>query len=256
MAQQVIVQTPESGQTGSVASRAQAGTAVPLPAPTPASIVSLAWAISGKYSKNAEEQEKAQEAESYFQDIRNQLSNSYFAYMDEISSILLGNSRTFALICRHRDYLFDRIEVLKKNKITEYQQLESFTGSLQGIFPRLSGIAIGGTTIPLLISKAFPSISSSTSTLLIVAFGGVGYIISELISSYIGGTKLNQSISYYEDQKDSVYQEFLNKSKSALLQLLDNVIRSYQLYVNSTYNLSANERKNTVDDIMKPAVPS
>lgn len=209
--------------------------------------------MSGKYSKNAEERETAQEAESYLLDLTTRIRQVNSAYANDISSFLLGNSRTFSLIVRHRDYIFDRIEVLKKNEVEMYQKLQSFTLSLQSTLPRLAGIAIGGSlTIPVLISQVFP-VSQQTSTLLVAAFGGIGYLIAEIATSRLGGRKLNQTITKYEDQKDKEYEQFLARSRLALELLLNNLIESYQLHVNKRYNLGQEEKEKILDEIMRAA---
>ena len=162
---------------------------------------------------------------------------------------------TFSLIVRHRDYLFDRIEVLKSNEVKINQQLQSFSLSLQGTFPRLAGIAIGGTTLPLLISQVFPFLSSATSTLLLVLSGGIGYIAAELISGYIGGKGLNDAITKFENEKDTVYLEFMANSRSALRLLFNNVISSYaNNAIDATYARTPQQRDEIVDNIMKAAM--
>ncbi|SHO44750.1 hypothetical protein NSIN_20426 [Nitrosotalea sinensis] len=227
-------------------------------APDPESIISLAWSISGKYADSVEEQETAQRAESHFIEIKQKLmDNNQLAYANDIATSLLASSRTLALIVRHRNNNFDMIETLKTNEIDMYKKLQSFTGSLQSILPRLSGVAIGGSTIPALLKDVY-SVSPSVSYLLIATFGGVGYILSEIISARIGGIKLNETVEKYGLKKDTEFHEYIYRSRLELRSLLDDLILSYRRNIDPDYDVSEDERNKIIKNIfdsVKQSVP-
>lgn len=222
----------------------------------PESVVNLVWSIAGEYSKATEEQNDAQLAEAYLDNTVKEIQPAYPVYADEVTSFAYGAKRTFSLIVRHRNYEFDEIEGLKQNKIQSYQQLQTFSGSLQGVFPRLAGIAVGGTSLPLLISQVFPTISQSAITLMLVLFGGVGYVVAELASQSIGANKLNQTTEYFEKEKDTQYDEFIAKSKLALQMLLANLVTSYHDNVDSSYTMPPKQQEELVGQLVLPTVPT
>lgn len=129
--------------------------------PDPANILRLAWAISGKYTDKTEEQMTAQSAELSAKSIRELLiskNNPLFTeYAYSIESSLLSCSRTFAIIVRHRDNLFENIEDRRTNELNMYKSLQSFTVNLQSLFPRIAGISIAGSTSLWFLIKQLPS---------------------------------------------------------------------------------------------------
>ena len=135
--------------------------------------------------------------------------------------------------------------------------MQSFTGSLQSILPRLSGVAIGGSTIPALLKDVY-SVSPSVSYLLIATFGGVGYILSEIISARIGGIKLNETVEKYGLKKDTEFHEYIYRSRLELRSLLDDLILSYRRNIDPDYDVSEDERNKIIKNIfdsVKQSVP-
>lgn len=125
----------------------------------------------------------------------------------------------------------------------------SFTANLQSIFPRLAGIAIGGATLPALVSQTYSffyphntPIPTVVTTMLVTAFGAVRYIIAEIGSSRTANKKMIQTKKRYEGEKEIIYQDFLSRSKRALEFLLEDLALSYRTNIDSNYRISQEER--------------
>lgn len=234
--------------------------------PDPASILRLAWSQSGKYTSQVEEQETAQNAELSFKAIKELLLNSndpiLTQYAYSIESSILAASRTFAMIIRHRDYLFETIDERKTNELDMYKSLQSFSAKLQSVFPRLAGMAIAGTTLPLAVNQAIvllfpklPPISGEVMTLAITGFGALGYFVAEIGSSRVANKKMIETKEKYELQKEKIYQEFLQRSKLVLSYLLEDMISSYKRIIDSNYSLTEKEKTEIVDNCIASALP-
>ena len=197
---------------------------------------------------------------SSWNEIKDQLTSNKnlvanLQYANDLNASLLASSRIFALIVRHRDLLFDTIEERKTNELNMYRNLQSFTASLQSIFPRLSGIAIGGATLPVLISQAYsffypdnPPLPTALTTLLVAGFGAIGYIIAEIGSSRTANKKMIQTTKKYDDQKENVYKDFLAKSRRALEYLLDDLILTYKQNIDTNYQITDQQKKEIIND--------
>jgi hypothetical protein len=225
---------------------------------SPDTIVKLSWAISGKYTEGQEEKDTAQRAESLFNQIKQQLITngltSSIQYANEIESSLLSSSRIFAMIIRHRDLMFNSLEERRTNELDMYKSLQSFTVNLQSIFPRLSGIVIAGASLPALIEQTysffFPHnapIPENVITLLVAAFGAIGYLIAEIGSSRTANKKMIQTKERYDNQKNIIYQDFLSRARRALEFLFDDLILAYRANIDANYSISEVEKKSIID---------
>jgi hypothetical protein len=242
------------------------GQALLLFRPDPASILKIAWSISGKYASEPEEQVTAQSAELCFKTIKDLLLSKNDSlltqYAFSIESSLLACSRTFAIITRHRDYLFSTVEDRKTNEMDMYKSLQSFSAKLQSLTPRLAVTVIAGTSLPLAISETFAflnigsvPIPNNVMTLAVTAFGALGYLIAEIGSSRIANKKMIETKEKYESQKEGIYQEFLERSKLALTYLLDDILLNYRKIVDSNYIITEEEKKELIDNCIGSAMP-
>jgi hypothetical protein len=234
--------------------------------PDPANILRLAWAISGKYTDKTEEQITAQSAEMSAKSIKDLLISKNDPVLTEyaysIESSLLSCSRTFAIIVRHRDYLFGMIDERKANELDMYKSLQSFTANLQSLFPRIAGIAIAGSALPLVVNQTIgflfpklPSIPDNIMTLAVTAFGALGYIIAEIGSSRVANKKMIETKEKYEKQKEIIYNDFLQRSKLALTYLLNDIVISYRRIVDPAYNISEEEKRELIDNCIGSSLP-
>jgi hypothetical protein len=232
--------------------------------PEPANILRIAWSESGKYTTEVDEKETAQNAELSFNAVKDLLLRendpilTQYAY--SLESSLLSASRTFAMIIRHRDYRFGLVEERKTNELDMYKSLQSFSAKLQSIFPRLSGMAVAGTTLPLAINQTLltylgMNLPLETLTLAITGFGALGYFVAEIGSSRIANKKMMETKEKYDFQKEQIYQEFLQRSKLVLSYLLNDIVSSYKRIIDSSYSLTEKEKAEIVDNCIASALP-
>ena len=110
--------------------------------------VGITWALTGKWSENAESRSKASDEEDRLRDFVQRARNSgdvkELSYVEgAVSAINLG-LRNLAIIAELRKKNFQEVDRLRGAQLSVVEHFQKLTGSWQSLGPRLGAVGIGG----------------------------------------------------------------------------------------------------------------
>lgn len=222
---------------------------------SPRALLSIAWGLTGIHSTNPVERIRAERLQQWWENLRDQtlkkngVESRIGSYLINASASIAGNSRTVAVILTHRNYNFEKLERLKEAELKTFQQYGAFSANLQSISPRLATAAVGGFTIPTLLTNVF-GFSTEFSTLLIAAAAGGIYLVSEIGFKWYGSKSITETEKRYENRKADYFNEAMRSSEVAFIGLLDDLLDAYREAFGTDEPEGYGDRQKVVRDVM------
>ena len=222
---------------------------------SPRDAIDIAWARTDELSTNEDIRKNAERAKKRMDEIiaiaEKGSDEKEKRYIRSAYVAIESAYRNLITITNGRNNNYNEIRELRKQQSEDIQSLATFGLSLRSTLPKVAEMTIGGISVGTLFNelfvRMFPSLGPSAFLIFLALGAAIAYVISEtIINPEIVKMKQNAIIKL-DYELDLYYQQYVKRSKKALIALYDYVERLHATNFNEKYN----EKTNAIIEVDK-----
>lgn len=167
--------------------------------------------------------------------------------------------RSLITITNGRNNSYNEIRELSKQHSEDIESLATFSLSLRGALPKIAEMTIGGVSVGTLFNElfagTFPSLGSSAFLIFLALGAAIAYVISELIINPKIVKRKQNTLIQLDYELNLYYQQYLRRSKKALIALYEYVESLHATNFSKKYNGNT-DAKSEVDKLFAGIDPT
>lgn len=224
----------------------------------PFTAVRLAWALTGKFSKEPGSQDIAALAEKVLKDIQEQAQKTGGAEQQYVSgavSTIQASLRSLDTIYKSRELNFEENEKLRSVYLDAIKENLQFGKKAQDLLKSLPTMTIAAGAGVVTVAQLF-RLAGWQLWLVGLGLAGLGYLINQGIVSAM--RKRQQQLYLEQDyERDLYYEHYVTRVRTTLVSLYLDLDRIHLNAFNQTYPVSPPETVlNIVEEIVKGIRPA
>lgn len=225
---------------------------------SPRDAIDIAWARTDDLSTNVNIRGNAERVKKRMDDIIEIADKGTNVkekeYINSVFMAIESTYRSLATIANGRTNNYKEIDAVRDQQAKDMQSFASLIPTLQSTIPRIAEMTIGGIATGTLFGpyfiRWFPSLGDYAFHISVAIGAVLLYLVSELfINPWLAKRKL-RSIIQLDYDKDLYYQQYLIRTKNALISLYDQVEDLHEKNFNTKYSEEKNS-ETEVDDLLK-----
>jgi hypothetical protein len=230
----------------------------------PFTAVRLAWAVTGKFSSDADGKLSAQKAEEDLKRMQADAANDpqELSYVSQSAATIRAAIRNLEIIYKGRKLNFEENEKLRQGYLDNAQESIAFGKKAKDYLSALPSMAIAGPgvagTLGPTLASAF-GFSGSRQTLFLwglgVAMAGIGYWVHWIFMKR--GREKNQKLYLLQDYERNLYYEhYIVRVQATLSGLYRDIDNLHKCVFGDVYPVQGEDADNIVGRLLDGVKPS
>lgn len=230
----------------------------------PGLAVRLAWDLTGEWSETTAVQDRAKIANSRLAALADQALNGpdedEKKYVPQAVKYIYSCQRSLAAIYASRKLNFEEVRQMREAQRESIEAYSKLTANWQSAWPRVVSVGIGGSagalTLVDLAKGYFPSINPAVLQAYMFIIGaGVLYLVNEfIVLPWVRRSLMMERVRGDYD-RNLYYAQFIERTRSALVSLYEDVDRVHQKVFRSPYEPQPDVTK-IVDGVLAGVLPT